>query len=365
MTLDGERRDVYICVVLVAERLVVDFPTLACPIVLAPMAGGPNTPALAAAVANAGGLASFGFAYSTPERIAADLAATRALTAGPVNANFFIFRPVTPPDQDEVARAVAALATLSGAAGLVLAAPVPPFYPDLAAQLEPVWRLRPEVLTFHFGLPPAGVIERAHALGISVGITATRAAEARAISAAGADFVVAQGAEAGGHCGVFVAGEPGDWLPVRELVRSLRRVTELPLIAAGGLMSGADIRAVLDAGAEAAQLGTAFLATNESGASAAHRRYLLEEGGRGTMLTRAFSGRYARGIRNTFIERVAGADVLPFPLQNSLTAPLRKAAAERDDGEHQSLWAGAHYARCRGGGARELVRRLVAELEAA
>jgi len=340
----------------------VNFPALACPIVLAPMAGGPNTPALAAAVANAGGLASFGFAYSSPERITADLAATRVLTTGPVNANFFIFPPLAPPEADAAARAVAALGALPAAAGLALAPPVPPYHPELAAQLETVWRLRPEVLTFHFGLPPAGVIERAHSLGISVGVTATRATEARAIAAAGADFIVAQGAEAGGHCGVFVPGEPGDWLPVRDLVRSLRQVTGLPLIAAGGMMSGADIRAVLDAGATAAQLGTAFLATTESGASAAHRRYLLEHGGRGTALTRAFSGRYARGIRNAFIERMAGADVLAFPLQNSLTAPLRKAAVERDDGEYQSLWAGTHYARCRGGSARELVRRLVAEL---
>ena len=340
------------------------FPTLACPIVLAPMAGGPNTPALAAAVANAGGVGSFGFAYSTPERIAADLSATRALTTGLLNANFFIFRPVTPPAPEAAARAIAALNALSGAADVSLTAPIPPFFPDLAAQLEPVWHLRPQLLTFHFGLPPTGTIERARALGISVGITATRVSEARAIVAAGADFIVAQGAEAGGHCGIFAPAEPGDWPPVRELVRNLVRVAGLPLVAAGGLMSGSDIRSVLDAGAEAAQLGTAFLATTESGASAAHRRYLLQEGARGTTLTRAFSGRHARGIRNTFIERMVGADVLPFPLQNSLTGPLRKAAVERDDGEFQSLWAGAHYALCRSGSARELVRRLLAEIEA-
>jgi nitronate monooxygenase len=343
----------------------VSFPTLACPIVLAPMAGGPNTPALGAAVANAGGLASFGFAYSTPDRIAADLAATRALTIGPLNANFFVFRPVVAPGHEESVRAIAALAALPGAQGVDFKAPIPPFFPDLAAQLEAVWRLRPEVLTFHFGLPPAGVIDRARTLGISVGVTATRAGEARAIAAAGADFIVAQGAEAGGHCGVFAPAEPGDWLPVRELVRALARVTDLPLVAAGGLMSGADIRSVLDAGADAAQLGTAFLATAESGASAAHKRFLLEEGHRGTALTRAFSGRHARGIRNTFIERMIAADVLAFPLQNSLTTPLRRLALERDDGEFQSLWAGANYARCRDGSARELVRRLLAELDAA
>jgi nitronate monooxygenase len=342
----------------------VSFPTLGCPIVLAPMAGGPSTPALAAAIGNAGGLASLGFAYSTPERIAADLTATRALTTGPLNANFFVFRPVPPPAPEEAARAIAALAALPGAGGVSFAAPIPPLFPDLAAQLDPVWRLRPQVLTFHFGLPPVGIIERARALGISVGITATRVSEARAITAAGADFIVAQGSEAGGHCGVFTPGDPGDWLPVRELVRRLSPVTDLPLVAAGGLMSGADIRSVLDAGADAAQLGTAFLATTESGASVAHKRYVLEEGTRGTLLTRAFSGRHARGVRNTFIERMIGADVLAFPLQNSLTAPLRTAAADRDDGEFQSLWAGANYARCRAGSARELVRRLLVELDA-
>lgn len=341
----------------------VEFPALACPIVLAPMAGGPNTPALAAAVANAGGIGSFGFAYSTPEQIRADLAAARALTAGPLNANFFIFRPVDPPEIGTVQRALAAVMALPGAAGVPVAAPVPPFYPDLRLQLEAVWQSRPALLTFHFGLPPAEVIERAHSLGICVGVTATRAAEARAIAAARADFIVAQGCEAGGHCGVFAPGEPGDWLPVRDLVRAIAPLTELPVIAAGGLMTGGDIRDVLAAGADAAQLGTAFLATTESGASAAHRRLLLGEPGRGTVLTRAFSGRYARGLRNVYTERMQSAEVLPFPLQNSLTGPLRKAAVARDDAEYQSLWAGQHYARCRDGSARELVRHLLAELD--
>ena len=341
------------------------FPALSCPIVVAPMAGGPSTPALAAAVANAGGLGSLGFAYSTPDRIAADLRAARELTAGPLNANFFVFPPVTALAEHSVARAVTALRSLPGAAGLSAAALTAPVCPELERQLEPVWQLRPAVLTFHFGLPAGAVIERAHALGISVGVTATRRSEALAIAAAGADFIVAQGAEAGGHCGAFEPLDVNAWLPVRELVAELAAEVALPIVAAGGLMDGADIRSVLAQGASAAQLGTAFLTTAESGASAAHRRLLLSEPTRETVITTAFSGRPARGLRNTFTERMANADVLGFPLQNSLTTTIRRAAIERDDGEHQSLWAGVGHARCRAGGAADLVRRLMTELDAA
>ena len=341
------------------------FPALSCPIVVAPMAGGPSTPALAAAVANAGGLGSLGFAYSSPARVGADLRAARELTAGPLNANFFVFPQVSAPEALSVARAIAALQSLPGAAGLPVAAPAGPVCPELDRQLEPVWQLRPEVLTFHFGLPAAAIIERAHALGISVGVTATRRSEALAIAAAGADFVVAQGAEAGGHCGAFEPRDVSAWLPVRELVAELAAEVTLPIVAAGGLMDGADIRSVLAQGASAAQLGTAFLTTTESGASAAHRRLLLNEPTRGTVVTTAFSGRPARGLRNTFTERMAHADALGFPLQNSLTTTIRRAAIERDDGEHQSLWAGVGYGRCRAGGAAHLARRLMTELDAA
>jgi len=339
------------------------FPRTAVPIVLAPMAG-VVTPALAAAVANAGGIGSLGFAYSTPARIETELRAARELTAGPLNANFFLFPPVQEPSPAALMSRAAALAPLTPPPA-TSALPQSPYCPVLAEQLEAAWPSRPELMTFHFGIPSREVFARARSLDIAVGVTATCAEEARQIAAAGADFIIVQGCEAGGHCGRFGTERPDDWLPLRELLQQIRAVTALPLVAAGGLMTGADIRAVLTAGASAAQLGTAFIAADESCASPAHRRFLLGEPARGTALTRGFSGRYARGIRNAFIDAMHDAPTLPFPVQNALTTPLRQAAIGRDDGEHQSLWAGTGYARCRPGRARALVQALAAELAAA
>lgn len=334
------------------------FPRTELPIVLAPMAG-VVTPALAAAVSNAGGIGSLGFAYATPERVAAELRAARALTRGPLNANFFLFPPINEPTAGEVREAAAALPADTPA---TLRAP---YCPVLDAQLDAAWPFRPELLTFHFGIPAPEVFARARSLGIAVGISATSAEEAGQIAAAGADFIIAQGSEAGGHCGRFGTERPDDWLPLHALLGEMRSRTTLPLIAAGGLMTGADIREVLGMGATAAQLGTAFIATEESAASTAHRRLMLNEPQRGTALTRAFSGRYARGIRNDFIRATENAPTLPFPVQNALTTPLRQAAISRDDAEHQSLWAGSGYARSRAGTASELMRLLAAELASA
>jgi nitronate monooxygenase len=336
------------------------FPRTDLPIVLAPMAG-VGTPALAAAVSNAGGIGSLGLAYATPERVAMELKAARDLTTGPINANFFLFPPVTEPTPEEISVACAALApaTRPRVTPVMLRAP---YFPALDSQLDAAWPYRPELLTFHFGIPAPAVFARAHSLGIAVGISATCAAEAARIAAAGADFIIVQGSQAGGHCGRFTTDRPDDWLPLHALLREVRPLTDLPLIAAGGLMTGADIRAILALGAIAAQLGTAFIPAGESAASTAHRRFMLNEPARGTVLTRAFSGRYARGIRNDFIRATEDAPTLPFPVQNALTTPLRQAAIGRDDGEHQSLWAGTGYARCRPGTARYIMGLLTAEL---
>jgi len=334
------------------------------------MAGGVTTPALAAAVANAGGIGSFGFAYSTPEKIAADLRAASALRSGSsgrgggINANFFVYPELRAPPATQVSVALAVLAGLPGGAAQE---PQAPYHLDLAAQLEAVWENPPDLLTFHFGIPPAWVIARAHGLGILVGISATCIEEALAVGGSGADFIVAQGFEAGGHRGMFDCAAEDEALPVLELVSRLRDTVSIPVVAAGGIMDGAGIASALRAGAVAAQLGTAFLTCSESGTSKVYREYLIgpDIATRGTAFTRGFSGRPARGIVNTFMTEMVGNPTLPFPLQNTATGNLRKAAAARGDGEYQSLWAGTNFKHCRVLSASELVEALVSELELA
>lgn len=341
------------------------FKQLINPIIQAPMAGGVCTPQLVAAVANAGGVGSFGFAYSTPKKITEDLLAARALTKGPINANFFIFTPTALPGSGTQATALAALESLpiaKQAFETAPAIPTEPFYPDINEQLAPVWQHKPDILTFHFGIPPVAVVDQARALGIAVGMTATCVADALAIEAAGADFIVAQGIEAGGHRGVFEVDAQDDMLTTLQLTLKLAMHCSIPIVSAGGIMDGADVRAVLNAGATAAQLGTAFLCCDESGASAAHKRYLLTEGKRGSVLTRSFSGRPARGIVNAYIQQMQGKTNLPFPIQNTMTAPMRKWATDTDNGEYQSLWAGTGYHRARAMPAADLLRALSEEM---
>jgi nitronate monooxygenase len=342
-----------------------DLTQLRTPIVLAPMAGGFNTPALAAAVAEGGGVGSFGFAYSAPESIEQCLADTKKLTAGPLNANFFVFSDVNEPAADQYQQAEAAIRALSVVGPFDVQWPTPRFFPDLAAQLEPVWQHRPEVLTFHFGIPNDAIIQRAHELDICVGVTATCMSEALAIGAAGADFVVAQGWEAGGHRGCFDPNKPDDALDTRALTALLTKKVSLPIVAAGGLMNSADVKRVIEQGACAAQLGTAFLACPESGTSPTHRRYLLEESGRETTFTWAFSGRPARGIRNAFMQAMEGQSLLPFPLQNTLTGGLRRWAEASGNYEYQSVWAGTGVSELQELSAGQLMTQLAAGLTAA
>lgn len=329
------------------------------------MAGGPSTPQLVSAVVNAGAVGSFGFAYSKVDAIERDLLAAQALfekgNRGAVNANFFVFNEVQMPPSIQVEAAIASLAEITGIADIQ--ALQPPFYPDLYQQLEPVWAIRPDILSFHFGIPDAAVIEKARSLDIAVGITATCASEARQIADAGANFIVAQGIEAGGHRGIFNPNAEDEHLPALELLEVLDEVTDLPLIAAGGIMTSNQIREALGLGAKAVQMGTAFLTTSESGASAAHKGYLINKTDRRTKITRGFSGRPARGIDNRFIEAIADKPVLPFPVQNTLTGPMRAKAVADNNGEFQSLWAGSNFADCREETTAALIQRLFAKRE--
>ncbi|HET7433661.1 MAG TPA: nitronate monooxygenase [Thermoanaerobaculia bacterium] len=331
-------------------------------IIQAPMGGGPGTPALAAAVSNAGGIGSLAGAYLTPEQITADIAATRALTRGPINVNLFAGGYHTTVDRDP-----APMLELLAEVHRTLELP-PPSLPNVPpdpfdAQLEVVLRAKPEIFSFTFGIPSDEAMRALR--GIYVIGTATTVAEAQLLADAGVDAIVAQGAEAGAHRGTFAAPVEQSMIPTLELVRGIAARVKPPVIASGGIMTGAEIRTALDAGASAVQLGTAFLLCPEAGSSQPYRDAVLRARGTETELTRAFSGRAARGIHNRFMELVPESAILPFPIQNTLTRAMRAASAKANNAEYLSLWAGTGVERIRALPAGELVKVLMAEMVSA
>ena len=336
------------------------------PIIQAPMAGGITPPMLVAAVSNAGAVGSFGFAYSKAEKIDADLSEVRLFTKRPINANFFIFSKPRLSTAQDWQIATEALVSLPFSRGTLYQAGSQPFYPDLDKQLEPIWTHKPEILTFHFGVPPKNVLEKAKSLGIYVGVTATCVEEAEAIQSSGADFIVAQGIEAGGHRGTFSEEGVGDQKhPTFDLLQMLRERCTLPIISAGGIMNGADIVKHTNQGATGVQMGTSFVCCDESGADPVHKKYVLEERERHTVYTKAFSGRWAQSIQTEFTSLMKDKFVLPFPLQNTLTGSLRSYAAIKKNGEYQSLWAGRGFREARSLPAAKLISEFVLEMKAA
>jgi nitronate monooxygenase len=338
---------------------------IAHPILLAPMAGSGGTPELAAAVSNAGGLGAWGGAYATPDEIAATIRRMRQLTSRPFNINLFAGGYATDSAIDP--RPMLEIMAEEHAA-LGLPPPVLPPVPKspFAEQLEAVLAERPAVFSFTFGLPSPDQIAALKRRGIAVSGTATTVLEARQLAQAGVDAIVAQGAEAGAHRGGFAAPFEESMVPLSELVRGIRGAVDVPVIASGGLMDGRDIAAALALGAAAVQLGTAFLPCPESGAPAAYKRALLDAKSDTTVITRAFSGRPARGIKNTFISTVEAKPdaILPFRQQNDLTRPMRNAAGAQGAAGYISLWAGQGVARSRAMPAAELVVRLLDEMSA-
>ncbi|MBK7864234.1 MAG: nitronate monooxygenase [Archangiaceae bacterium] len=332
------------------------------PLIQAPMAGGPDSPALAAAVSEAGGLGSLGCAYLTPEQLEQAIAATRALTPAPFAINLFV-RSDPPDDAGAMARVAAALEPLRRELKLTeQPAPAKPL-PGFDAQLEVVLRLKPRVLSFTFGLLAPHQLAALRAAGIATVGTATTLEEGEALQRLGVDAICAQGSEAGGHRGTFL-GDPYDALTgtltlTRQLVTRLR----VPIIAAGGIMDTAGIRAVLHLGAFAAQLGTAFMLCPEAGTHPAHRAALKSAAARTTVVTRAFSGRAARGIKNRFSElfgdRAQQIAPATFPQHQALTAELRSAAAAQNRPDLMQLWCGQNAVMLRELPARELVGALI------
>jgi nitronate monooxygenase len=233
--------------------------------------------------------------------------------------------------------------------------------PDVQAQLEVLLAEHVRVIGFTFGVPGKDAVARAHAAGALVAATATTPAEARALSEAGTDLVVAQGAEAGGHRGGFLPGaEP---IGLAALVPAVVDAVDRPVVATGGIMDGRGIVAVLALGAAAAQLGTAFLRTPEAGTNPAYRAALATADAGATVLTDRFTGKPARGIRNRYIEAFPDITVPPYPLMHALTRELRAQAARRGRGEYLSLWAGQGVGLGRECPAGQLVRDLAADVD--
>jgi nitronate monooxygenase len=328
--------------------------SLAIPIVGAPMAGGASTPALAAAVSDAGGLGFVAAGYKTPEAMSADIAATRALTAAPFGVNVFL---VTPTEADP--RELEAFrARLGEGAGEPRS--------DDDGFGEKVQRLLADpvpVVSFTFGCPERALVERFRTAGSEVWITVTDAGEARAAAAAGADALVVQGYEAGGHRGAFTDDAPGDvgLLALLQLVAAAH--PGLPLVATGGIATGRAVAAVLAAGAAAAQVGTALMRTPEAATAPVHRDALAQPGR--TAVTRAFTGRSARGIVNAFLREHDADAPHAYPAVHHVTAPLRARAREQGDAESLHLWAGQAHELIEDAPAGELVRALHADALAA
>jgi nitronate monooxygenase len=326
----------------ILERLGVQLPVVA-----APMAGGPSTPGLVVAAGLAG---SFGFlagGYKTAAELGDQVEEVRGSGVA-FGVNLFVPQPVPvdPLAYAAYADEVGSIVPLredddawEAKVALLLAAPVP-------------------LVSFTFGLPAVAVLDAFRAVGTYVVQTVTSLDEARQATAAGVDALVVQSARAGGHSGTFSPDVPVQDVDAAELVARVREVVDLPLWAAGGVAEAHDVRRLLDAGAEAVAIGTLLLLSPEAGTSATYRSGLADPGRTETVLTRAFSGRPARGLRNGFIDAHDATAPSGYPAIHHLTTPLRRAAAAAGDPERINLWAGTGFARATAEPAGEILRRL-------
>jgi nitronate monooxygenase len=334
---------------------------LSCPVIQAPMAGGATTPELVAAVSNAGGLGSLAAGYLAAPHITAQIQRIRELTDKPFAVNLFMPEYCFDlPEKVEQIQAI--MSPFRKELGISAAPPVEP--PPFQTQVEAVLAAKVPVFSFTFGLLSHELIQQFKAQETVLIGTATNLREAQGLQATGIDYVVAQGSEAGGHRGTFTGNVDSGLIGTMSLVPQLCAGLDCPVIAAGGLMDGRSIVAALALGATAVQMGTAFLSCTESGIPSIYRQMLLSQSGDATTLTRAFSGKWARGIRNRFITDMRHFDdVIPdYPVQNGLTRDIRQAATQQERSEFMSLWAGQGVMFSRALSAAELLQQFSEEV---
>lgn len=334
------------------------------PVIQAPMAGAHGS-RLAVAVSNAGGLGSLPCAMLSVEAMRSELNELRSQTAEPYNVNFFCHAPPTPSvGREAIWRA--ALAPYYQEFGLDLDA-VPagpgraPFGPEAADVLG---EYKPAVVSFHFGLPSAELLARVRSWGSKILSSATTVEEALWLEAHGADAVIAQGLEAGGHRGIFLSEDVNSQVGTFALLPQVVRAVKIPVIAAGGIAGAGGVAAAMALGAAGAQVGTAYLLCPEATTSAVHRAALKSEAARRTMLTNLFTGRPARGIVNRIMRELGPISAVApaFPLATSAMGPLRAASERRGSGDFSPMWAGQNVTGCKEIPAADLTRQLAARV---
>jgi len=328
------------------------------PVIQAPMAGVQGS-ALAIAVCAAGGLGSLPCAMLDPTAIRREVAAIRAQTKAPFNLNFFCHRPpVVDPAREAAWRE--ALAPYYREHGLDIAS-VPVGggrFPFDAASAEIVAELRPEVVSFHYGLPESDLLERVRAAGARIVSSATTVDEALWLEARGVDAVIAQGLEAGGHRGHFLDDDLSLQCGTFALLPQIVAAVRVPVIAAGGIADRGGVEAALALGAAMVQIGTAYMCCSEATTTRIHRAALMSPAARHTALTRLITGRPARGIVNRLMREVPDAAAPAFPLATAAIGPLRAAAEARGSGDFSPLWSGQNATGCKERPAGELTREL-------
>jgi nitronate monooxygenase len=334
------------------------------PLIQAGMAGGVTTPELVAAVSNAGGLGTLGAGYMTPEQMRDAIRQIRAKTDRPFGVNLFVPEQVS-ESSDKIARMNQHLDHYRKQLGLKSQPDITKYAESFDDQLAVVLEERVPVFSFTFGALSTHIVHQLKDQGIVVIGTATTVREAVALEQSGVDLIVAQGYEAGGHRGTFLGLWQESLIGLMALIPQMVDHVRVPVIAAGGIMDARAIVASLVLGASGVQMGTAFLTCTESGAHPKYKEALLTSADESTVITQAFSGKPARGIKNTFIVDMDAysGDIPAYPIQNALTRDIRQAAAKQNRTEWMSLWAGQASAMCRTQSATELLKEIVEDID--